>query len=105
MRLDAIEDGVVRLTGDHYCAAVAVSGVDVDLLAPTEQEALVVDRRPSAGERRASARNSNADQLALFAPAGPHPAVLTLRAVDVNSMTPLQALTLIAELSRQARDG
>ncbi|MHB1225530.1 MAG: DNA mismatch repair protein MutS, partial [Gemmatimonadaceae bacterium] len=76
-----------------------------EVLKLLEQEALVVDRRPPAGERRASARAANADQLALFAPAGPHPAVLTLRAVDVNSMTPLQALTLIAELSRQARDG
>ncbi|HET7771079.1 MAG TPA: hypothetical protein VFN74_20060 [Chloroflexota bacterium] len=42
VRLDAIEDGVVRLAGEHYCAAVAVSGVDIELLAPAEQEALVV---------------------------------------------------------------
>jgi DNA mismatch repair protein MutS len=76
-----------------------------EVLKLLEQEALVVDRRPSAGERRASARAANADQLALFAPAGPHPAVLALRSVDVNSMTPLEALTLVAELSRQAREG
>jgi DNA mismatch repair protein MutS len=42
------------------------------------------------------------DQLALFA-AVPHPAVERLKGVDVNALTPLQALTLLAELSASAK--
>jgi DNA mismatch repair protein MutS len=42
-------------------------------------------------------------QLALFESAAPHPVVDRLRALDVDSLTPLQALNLLAELSRSAR--
>jgi DNA mismatch repair protein MutS len=41
-------------------------------------------------------------QLALFE-AEPHPAVLRLRGVDVNQITPMQALALLAELADAAR--
>ena len=41
-------------------------------------------------------------QLALFEP-DPHPAVERLRRVDVNQVTPLQALALLAELAETAR--
>jgi hypothetical protein len=43
----------------------------------------------------------SADQLGLFAP--PHPLVERLAAVDANVMTPLDALTLLATLSEQAK--
>jgi DNA mismatch repair protein MutS len=42
------------------------------------------------------------DQLALFA-ALPHPALERLRGIDVNALTPLQALALLDDLSRSAR--
>jgi DNA mismatch repair protein MutS len=42
------------------------------------------------------------DQLALFAVA-PHPVVEQLRATDVNTMTPVAALQLLAELADRAR--
>jgi DNA mismatch repair protein MutS len=42
------------------------------------------------------------DQLALFAVA-PHPVVERLRATDVNTMTPVAALQLLAELADRAR--
>jgi DNA mismatch repair protein MutS len=45
------------------------------------------------------------DQLALFGPATPDPLVERLRAIDADSLTPLQALTLLAELSAKARQG
>jgi DNA mismatch repair protein MutS len=41
-------------------------------------------------------------QLTLFAVAAPHPVLERLRAVDVERTTPLQALTLLAELARMA---
>src|SRR5690348_16442956 len=45
---------------------------------------------------------SDADQLGLFV-APPHPVVEALRAVDVNTLTPLAALQLVAELAERAR--
>jgi DNA mismatch repair ATPase MutS len=42
------------------------------------------------------------DQLALFA-VQPHPVVERLRATDVNTMTPMAALQLLAELADRAR--
>ncbi|HET7584017.1 MAG TPA: DNA mismatch repair protein MutS [Gemmatimonadaceae bacterium] len=44
------------------------------------------------------------EQLALFA-AAPDPIVERLRSVDVNALTPLQAMALLDELVRQARAG
>ncbi len=49
-------------------------------------------------------RSTAAQQLGLFA-AAPNPAVERLRQVDVNAMTPLQAMALLDELVRQARSG
>jgi hypothetical protein len=43
------------------------------------------------------------DQLALFAPAAPHPVVEQLRGTDVNTLTPIAALQLLAELAERAR--
>ena len=50
---------------------------------------------------RADARAEPADQLALFA--APDPLVERLKGLEVESLTPLQALTLLAELRAQAR--
>ncbi|HKH93361.1 MAG TPA: hypothetical protein VKA54_16270, partial [Gemmatimonadaceae bacterium] len=44
------------------------------------------------------------DQLALFAPAAPHPVVEQLRGTDVNTLTPIAALQLLAELAERTRD-
>jgi DNA mismatch repair protein MutS len=46
-----------------------------------------------------------ADQLALFASSAPDPIVERLRGLDADTLTPLQALTLLAELSAKARRG
>lgn len=43
------------------------------------------------------------DQLALFAPPAPHVVVDRLKGTDVNTLTPLAALQLVAELAEQAR--
>jgi DNA mismatch repair protein MutS len=43
------------------------------------------------------------DQLALFTPATPHPVVEQLRTTDVNTLTPLAALQLLAELAERSR--
>jgi DNA mismatch repair protein MutS len=66
--------------------------------------------RTTRGGRSAAASSSAADreaeQLALFS-ATPHPVVARLAALDTDSLTPLQALQLLAELRAEAsgRDG
>jgi len=57
------------------------------------------------GSRRSAATSPSTDQLGLFAPATPHPVVERLRETDVNSLTPLAALQLLAELAERARGG
>jgi DNA mismatch repair protein MutS len=54
--------------------------------------------------RRPSGPTAPTDQLGLFAAAMPHPVVERLRDTDVNSLTPLAALQLLAELAERARD-
>lgn len=53
-------------------------------------------------ERRTSTAAALAPQLALFAPQ-PHPVVEQLKSVDVNNMTPLEALRVLADLAAEAR--
>jgi hypothetical protein len=43
-------------------------------------------------------------QLSLFV-VEPHPVVLKLKEVDVNQMTPLEAMKLLDELARLSREG
>jgi DNA mismatch repair protein MutS len=57
------------------------------------------------GSRRSHTSPIATEQLGLFAPAMPHPVVERLRETDVNSLTPLAALQLLAELAERARGG
>jgi DNA mismatch repair protein MutS len=54
------------------------------------------------GQGARASKTADVDQLALFA-AQPHVVVEALRAVDVNTLTPLAALQLVAELAERAR--
>jgi DNA mismatch repair protein MutS len=58
--------------------------------------------RPPARADASGEPAGAADQLPLFA-VGEHPLVTKLAALDPNSMTPLDALTLLAALARDAR--
>jgi hypothetical protein len=59
----------------------------------------------SSRRSQASPTPTSTDQLGLFAPAMPHPVVERLRETDVNALTPLAALQLLAELAERARGG
>ena len=73
------------------------------ILTLLEGEQLVSGLQRSAGAPTPNeARSAGADQLALFTPAN-HPLVDQLASTDVNALTPIQALTLLAELSDAAR--
>lgn len=58
--------------------------------------------RAAASRGRRPPGESAALQLSLFAQ--PHPALEALQALDVNSLTPLEALTKLVELQQQARE-
>ena len=69
-----------------------------------EAEHLVPALAPDVtGTKRARSAPVLPDQLGLFIPAKQHAAVERLRAIDVNTLTPLAALQLMAELTEQAK--
>ena len=68
-----------------------------------EAEHLVPSLAPAMNGARRPKSVIPTDQLALFVPANTHPSVERLREVDVNTLTPLAALQLVAELSEQAK--
>ena len=65
-----------------------------EVLARLESEHRVVPGAPRAPP--------DPGQLALFAEALPHPVVDDLRALDLNTMTPIEALNRLAELQKKA---
>jgi DNA mismatch repair protein MutS len=68
-----------------------------------EQLARGPQLRPgAAGQRISRPAPPPPDQLGLFA-AVPDPLVTTLASIDVNAMTPLEALTLLATLADEAK--
>ena len=66
-----------------------------------EAEHLVPALSPLAPKKQRAV--ASPDQLALFVPAVPHAVVERLKGTDVNQLTPLAALQLVAELAEQAR--
>ena len=69
-----------------------------------EAEHLVPALAPAmAGAKRSRSTLASPGQLGLFVPAELHVAVERLRAIDVNTLTPLAALQLMAELTEQAK--
>jgi len=71
-----------------------------EVLHTLEREDLGTHVGPSQG---AAAKVAPSVQLHLF-DAAPHPAVEQLKELDIESMTPLQALQLLAELKRKAEE-
>jgi len=69
-----------------------------------EAEHLVPALAPAmAAAKRSRSALASPGQLGLFVPAELHVAVERLRAIDVNTLTPLAALQLMAELTEQAK--
>jgi len=73
------------------------------LPAAVVERAQQVLRTLEAGHRVA-APPSPADQLGLFAPAE-HPVLADLRALDIDGLTPREALQRLADLQRRAKEG
>jgi DNA mismatch repair protein MutS len=51
----------------------------------------------------AKKKKHNPDQLAMFDDS-PHPALISLRALDINNLSPIEALTTLYELKRMAQE-
>jgi DNA mismatch repair protein MutS len=118
-RMDVLEDGdrvvflhqVVPGAADRsYGIHVAeLAGVPRALTRRAREILADLERGPTreaAGTRRRAMATPAAEQmsvqLTLFTP--PHPALTALRALDVESLTPLEALTRLYELQRLAAD-
>jgi DNA mismatch repair protein MutS len=70
-----------------------------EILASLEQDELARGGRPSLSGNPASSQR----QLSLFQPpSAPHPVVERLKATDVDRLTPIEALNLLAALKRDA---
>lgn len=87
-----------RLAGLPEMVLARARAILDDLEAGGAAGAGPADPTPSPRTRARAAR----PQLGLFdpAPATPHPAIETLRAVDVDRMTPLEALKLVSDLKK-----
>jgi DNA mismatch repair protein MutS len=88
---------VARLAG----LPPAVVGRAADILRSLEQDELQRGGRPSLSGKPAIDQR----QLGLFQTASEHPVLARLRELDVNRLTPLEALALLADLRREAGSG
>jgi DNA mismatch repair protein MutS len=95
-RLEA--GGTDRSYGIHV-AELAGLPADVVARANAVLKTLEGDHRVVAGE---PAPAPDPGQLPLFADLSPDPALTALRALDLNSLTPLEALNALADLQRRA---
>jgi DNA mismatch repair protein MutS len=93
---------VGRLAG--LPAPVIARAREVLALLEGEAEHMVPALAPMADPARRAPTGGAADQLGLFAASTqPHAVVDELRRVDVNTLTPLAALQLVAELAERAK--
>ena len=90
--------GTDRSYGIHVAGLAGlpaqVVGRAREILATLEGEHRVVPGAPPAP--------LDPGQLTLFSPEAPHPLVEEIRALDLNAMTPIEALNRLAELQRRA---
>jgi DNA mismatch repair protein MutS len=96
-KLAGLPEGVIARARD----VLRLLEGEAERMVPTLTSGAAAGPRPS---RRTGTSAAPSDQLGLFASATPHPLVERLRETDVNSLTPLAALQLLAELAERARD-
>jgi DNA mismatch repair protein MutS len=92
---------VGRLAG--LPAPVIARAREVLALLEGEAEHLVPALAPTAAHTRRTSAVASADQLGLFTATQSHAVVDALQRVDVNTLTPLAALQLVAELAERAK--
>jgi DNA mismatch repair protein MutS len=99
--LAALEAGRQAAPGTSVITDAPAASPSAEHAPSAEQGAERVVRPPPARDPAPLRSTKKSPQLGLFAQE-PHPIILQLRALDIHQMTPLAALTLLAELSAQA---
>ena len=79
-----------------------LAGLPRPVLRRAEQVLYELEERHLRGEPTSAPSENGADQLPLFS--GPHPVVSQLQELDVDAMTPLEAISTLYELKKQAND-
>ncbi len=79
-----------------------LAGLPRPVLRRAEQVLHELEERHLRGEPASAPSENGADQLPLFS--GPHPVVSQLQALDVDAMTPLEAISTLYELKNQVED-
>jgi DNA mismatch repair protein MutS len=83
-----------------------LAGLPVSVLARAKEVLATLEAEPPA-RRAGTTSKRESEQTELFLPAvvEVHPLVTQLRALDVHALTPIEAITLLADLAAQARKG
>ncbi len=79
-----------------------LAGLPRPVLRRAQQVLHELEERQLRGEPAPAPRQDGAGQMPLFS--GPHPALAALRDLDVDAMTPLEAISALYELKKQARE-
>ena len=79
-----------------------LAGLPRPVLRRAEQVLHELEERHLRGDAPPAPQPNGADQLPLFS--GPHPVLTALRDLDVDAMTPLEAISTLYELKRQTRE-
>ncbi len=79
-----------------------LAGLPRPVLRRAEQVLHELEERQLRGEPAPAPRQDGAGQMPLFS--GPHPALAALRDLDVDAMTPLEAISALYELKQKARE-
>ncbi len=79
-----------------------LAGLPRPVLRRAEQVLHELEERHLRGEAPALTGSNGADQLPLFS--GPHPVITELQDLDVDAMTPLEAISTLYELKKKAQD-
>ena len=79
-----------------------LAGLPRPVLRRAEQVLHELEERNLRGEAPTLTGSNGADQLPLFS--GPHPVITQLQDLDVDAMTPLEAISTLYELKKKAQD-
>jgi DNA mismatch repair protein MutS len=99
--------GADRSYGVHVAQLAGLPKVVVnrarDVLQELEEGRSADLRRLGISDRRKSKRSEDAAQMPLLTEAAPHPVVKALAELELDGMTPLEALNTLWELQREAK--
>jgi DNA mismatch repair protein MutS len=82
-----------------------LAGLPATVLSRAREVLATLEAEQPARRTHGPTRDSEQTELFLPAVVEAHPLVAALRALDVNALTPIEAIARLADLSAQARQG